>query len=77
MLLRAACSALLDQLPEEQRQQWLVLPPAVYDQLAATSDLLDPVKAGNDSNSSRTHTRVDDRLLMDAALETAVGGEVR
>jgi hypothetical protein len=77
LLVHAACSALLDQLPEDQRQQWLVLPPAVSDELAATSDLLDPPRASAGSKRTRTSTEGDDRLLMDAAIEQCVGGQVR
>jgi hypothetical protein len=73
----AACSALLDQLPDNQRQQWLVLPPAVYDELAATSDLLNPVRASPGSNRSRTSAEGNDRLLVDAAIKKCVGGQVR
>lgn len=61
-------------LPEAERSKWLVLQPAVFDELVDTCDDLGP---GSNSNSSRAGNNSTGRLLLDVLLDEAVGGQVR
>jgi hypothetical protein len=66
-------------LPEAERRNWLVLQPAVFDQLVDTCDDLGP---GSNSNSSKSGSSTagnngTGRLLLDELLDEAVGGQVR